>query len=115
MLSSVASNGEDANGLKLEKNWPNFSSFGAMSSQINVSYPLQARRLLSCHCRCSPDGKSVVEVILKLGPGVGSEPIHALRKIMKEKVGGAIVLANGASAKLTDVDIVRPGTICRNL
>jgi len=33
-VSSFATDGKDGNGLKLEKNGPNFSSFDAMFSKI---------------------------------------------------------------------------------
>lgn len=55
-----------------------------------------------------PNGKSNVEVILKLGPGVSSEPIHALRNKMKDN-DGELELPNGATARLTAIEIVRPG------
>ena len=55
-----------------------------------------------------PNGKSNVEVILRLGPGVSSESIHALRSRMKEN-DGELELSNRATARLTAVEIVRPG------
>lgn len=54
------------------------------------------------------NGKSNVEAILRLGPGVNSEPIHALWNKMKDN-GGELELPNGATARLTAIEIVRPG------
>jgi len=58
--------------------------------------------------RCMPNGLSVVEVILRLGPEAGSDYINSLQTSIKGN-DGELELSNGASAKLISVEILSPG------
>lgn len=55
-----------------------------------------------------PNGLSIVEVILRLGPEAGSDSINSLQTSIKEN-DGELELSNGASAKLISVEILSPG------
>ena len=57
-----------------------------------------------------PIGKSHVEVILRLGPGVTSESIYGLQNKMKEN-NGELVLPNRAKVRLAAIETVMPGTL----
>ena len=59
-------------------------------------------------CRCLPNGLSIVEVLLRLGPEAGSDSINSLQTSIKEN-DGELELLNGASARLVSVEIVPPG------
>ena len=59
-------------------------------------------------CRCLPNGISIVEVLLRLGPEAGSDSINSLQTSIKEN-DGELELSNGASARLVSVEIVPPG------
>ena len=59
-------------------------------------------------CRCLPNGLSIVEVLLRLGPEAGSDSINSLQTSIKQN-DGELELSNGASARLISVEIVPPG------
>ena len=61
-----------------------------------------------------PNGESNVEVILRLGPGVSSESIHALRNKLK-KNDGELELSNRATVRLTAIEIVKPGKLTHGI
>lgn len=73
---------------------------------INVYIPLVF--LSSCRYRCLPNGTSVVEVIIRLGPEAGSDSISSLQTSIKGN-DGELELSNGASARLVSVEILTPG------
>ena len=60
-----------------------------------------------------PNGLSIVEVILKLGPEAGSDTISSLQTSIKEN-DGELELSNGASAKLVSVKTLNPGMLINN-
>ena len=64
--------------------------------------------------RCMPNGESNVVVILRLGPGVSSESIHALRNKMKMN-DGELELSNRATVRLTAIEIVKPGKLTHDI
>lgn len=55
-----------------------------------------------------PDGKSIVEVILRLGPEASRDSIDSLKTSIHEN-DGKLELENGASAKLINVTVLLPG------
>ena len=55
-----------------------------------------------------PNGKSQVEVTLKVGPGVDSNAISAQQNGIKVN-GGELKLSNGASASLVSTKILSSG------
>ncbi|XP_058959077.2 uncharacterized protein [Pocillopora verrucosa] len=64
--------------------------------------------------RCLPDGKSIVEVILRLGPEASPDSIDSLKTSINEN-DGELELENGVSAKLINVTILLPGaSLCPN-
>ncbi|XP_022780748.1 uncharacterized protein LOC111321985 isoform X2 [Stylophora pistillata] len=64
--------------------------------------------------RCLPDGKSIVEVILRLGPEASPDAIDSLKTSIHEN-DGELELQNGASAKLINVTVLLPGaSLCPN-
>ena len=55
-----------------------------------------------------PNGKSTVQVTLRLGPGDSPDSIESLKTSIKEN-DGELELENGASAKLVSATILMPG------